>query len=565
MRVVVPGLGEVALTKRHFVAQGAEGAIYGRDGLAYKIYHQRDRVIPAGKLQELTGLTHPNVVRPEQMITDVQGRDVGFVMPLVEDTWPLCRLFTRGFRDRHGLTWPDIMGLVAGMADTLAEIHAAGMCVVDLNDLNLRVREDFGTVFFIDVDSWQTPRYPATAITDSIADPHADTGVFNVGTDWFAFAVVSFQMLMGIHPYKGKHPTVHGLQARMAQDISVFHSDVQLPAACTPLDALPPDLRDWFVATFEHRQRTPPPVLSGRCRPPVARPVTTTRSTALQVTQLGHFDAPVLGVWTHRGDRYVATRDGVFRNAHRIAPAPAGRFSVGFSSRRGRPVIASLQGDQIQLQALDPAQSIPFDMHVRECCDVDGRLIARVGEQLLEIVLQDLGDGVVATPRPIANVLRHATTLYDGVAIQDLVGETWAVLVIRGAASQTIRLPELDGVQVIDARFDGGVLMVTGQSEGALSRWVFRIDPDLSYDVRQVAESIPFAPAFVTLDSGVCICRTEEETLTVFHARPGIEGMKTVTDASIAGDIRLAREPGRLLVVQDTRLLQVSLLQASAA
>ena len=41
-------------------------------------------------------------------------------------------------------------------------------------------------------------------------------GVFDLA-HWFAFAVVTFQLFTGIHPYKGKHPSVLDLDARMPQ------------------------------------------------------------------------------------------------------------------------------------------------------------------------------------------------------------------------------------------------------------------------------------------------------------------------------------------------------------
>ena len=56
---------------------------------------------------------------------------------------------------------------------------------------------------------------------DSVRDRHA--AGWNEGTDWFSFALVSFQMFVGIHPYKGKHPALKTLDERMAQNVSVLH------------------------------------------------------------------------------------------------------------------------------------------------------------------------------------------------------------------------------------------------------------------------------------------------------------------------------------------------------
>ena len=81
---------------------------------------------------------------------------------------------------------------------------------------NFLIDRDMQHVLFIDVDSYQTAGFPATAIMDSIRDRHSST--YSAGTDWFSFAILAFQMFVGVHPYRGKHATLAVSGERSATD-----------------------------------------------------------------------------------------------------------------------------------------------------------------------------------------------------------------------------------------------------------------------------------------------------------------------------------------------------------
>ena len=162
---------------------------------------------------------------------------------------PLCRLFTRAFRERKGVTQGQILALICAFQETVQHVHDRGGLVVDMNEMNFLVDRDMQRVLFIDVDSYQTPSFPATAIMDSIRD--RDSATYSAGTDWFSFAILAFQMFVGVRPYRGKHATLVDLDARMMANVSVLNRSVTVPATSYPLDILPSAYRDWFEALFE--------------------------------------------------------------------------------------------------------------------------------------------------------------------------------------------------------------------------------------------------------------------------------------------------------------------------
>ena len=260
MKIWLPRLGERALNQRAFIAKGGEGSVYAWGDTAAKIYTDRSRVITEGKLQELAVIENPAIIKPEAWVVDDRGRPVGIQMRFVPDTEPLCRFFTRAHKARHGVSAARAFGWVKMMMDGVRHLHERGIWVVDLNEMNFLVslRED--AVYFIDVDSYQTPRFAATAISESIRDRHAPPGVFGEGTDWFSFAVVTFQLLVGIHPYRGKHPDVKGWDERMTANLSVFDPSVRVPSSCEPLEVIPQPYRDWYREVLSDGLREAPPL-----------------------------------------------------------------------------------------------------------------------------------------------------------------------------------------------------------------------------------------------------------------------------------------------------------------
>src|SRR5260370_27240623 len=178
-------------------------------------------------------------------------------MRRVPDAHVLCQLFNRAFRERHGITPEAMLRLVRKMREGVKHVHEHGILIVDLHEMNFLLDRALQEVLFIDVDSYQTPGFPATALMDSIRDRHAVH--FSRETDWFSFGIVSFQMLIGIHPYKGKHTTLDDLDARMRANISVLNPQVSLPKVCYPFSVIPPAYRDWYRAIFEEGKRVPPP------------------------------------------------------------------------------------------------------------------------------------------------------------------------------------------------------------------------------------------------------------------------------------------------------------------
>jgi len=562
MKVFIKGQPEVNLTKTHFVAEGGEGKVYARGQTGYKIFHDPKRAIPVGKIQELSGISDPNVIRPQDALYKGQkGQHVGHTFRFVKDAWTLCQLFPRAFREREGFTHDMAIKLVRKLQEGVEAVHKAGVLIVDLNEMNFLVSKDFSTPYFIDVDSYQTARYPATAIMPSVQDPLVQGVDFTSLSDWYSFGIVSFQLLVGIHPFKGKHPTLKGFEARMGANVSVFDSSVRVPKVAYPFDVIPDIYRDWFQAMFVDGKRVEPPtglhgVITIR---PVFRQISGTNN--FDITELHEFQNEIRAVFVGGGHMVVHAGTDLYLDKRKVG-VWKGAPTIGFTPQHGHPIVVFPAPNSNTVTPVNVTTQQPLDLTLNadEMMSTGETIYIRNGDQILELTFTQAGNKTVAGARLAANVLENACRLYEGVAIQSLLGEPHVSLFPRPGACYQFNVSELKGYKIVEAKFDSGVLMVVAAEKGKYHRFVFRFDKDYaSYDVRKVEDVTATGLNFVTLDSGVCVCLNEDEQIELFSSRKGSTSVKTIEDPVLGGDMRLVKNQGQLQFFRGNKLYRMKM------
>lgn len=538
MKVLVEG-APVTLGKGDYLASGGEGEIYVKGQTAYKLYHDPKKMIPLGKIQELQAIRTPAVIRPLHVIQG-NNRPVGYTMAFVPDAWTLCQMFTRTFRDREGLTPSTMAVLVQQLRDAVASVHAAHVLVVDLNEMNAVVTRDFAKLYLLDADSYQTPHYPATALMESVRDRHAKG--FTVGTDWFAYAVTTFQMFVGIHPYKGKHPGLTTLDSRMQANVSVLNAEVATPRACYPFSVIPPVYLDWYRATFERGLREPPPVaFTAAAQVPVQTSATPV-AHAVTFTTIGAYGGSLRDTVSSYGRRSVVSSNGMWVDGRtgtitgHLAVDTTGNFCAVVLRDKVIHAAAFPHGALAGQMPVDSATMISFD----------GRVYVQVRDRVCHLILQITPTSLLLSLQPVLTCMEHATRLYHGCAVQNMLGEPYVSL-LRPEGVYTVRVPELKGYQVLHARVEGTALVVVAAKNGTQHRFVFRFDPSFSvYDVRLVPDIPAYAPNFTVTDTGVVVMLNENTDIEVFHAARGAQGLRVIQDAALDASMRLVALDGRV-------------------
>ncbi len=129
-----------------------------------------------------------------------------------------------------------VMALFRSLHATVKALHARSVVVGDLNDGNVVVTTGADAdAFVIDADSMQLGGLPCAVAHERFLDPRlygtslVDGPAFSVDNDRYAFRVLLFQSLLGVHPYGGTHPKLPTLLRRAEARHTILRDDVIVP------------------------------------------------------------------------------------------------------------------------------------------------------------------------------------------------------------------------------------------------------------------------------------------------------------------------------------------------
>jgi len=560
-RYFLQGKGEIKLSQSDFKAQGGEGSIYVKKSTAYKIYSDPSRTIQPAKIIELSVLTQPNIIRPLEIVLNAKNEPVGYSMRHVDKAYALCQLFPKAFRQRTNLTPEHTLRLVRRLQEGVDHIHNNGILIVDLNELNFLVASDFGEIYFIDVDSYQTPSFSATSLMDSVRDRHSRA--FSTNSDWFSFAVVSFQLFVGIHPFKGSYPplqhlsgTQNKLEARMRSNISVLRKEVSVPMSCLSFSLIPPVYLDWYRATFEDGKRLPPPN--------ELRPVVTIlpqvrnsliKGSSFLITEARECDSPII---LHDGLVTITQQSIYFEG--RSFPKPAADVKVVVTPRQRHLIAVYTDASEVKFWDLTTDREIESTFKGEQVAIAEGNLFIKQAESIFQIDFIELRGRILIGIKQVANVMMRSTQMFNGLAIQSLLGATYASILRASGKCYQIRLPELDGHMIIDAKLEKNVLIVVIASGGNYDKLIYRFAADFNaYDLRRLTDVTITGIEFTVLDTGVVLHLTDENELEIFSASRGSASTRTINDPALDDDVRLFHTGKQALLARDNKLYKMSL------
>lgn len=467
--IVYDGKGtKLVLGPQDHLATGGEGRVYARQAQVYKLYLDPAKAVQArlpDKVAALQALAHPGIATPQGLLHDRDGQFVGISLPRVHGE-ALCKLFTNTWRDAHQFGTTETTALAQAMRRVVDHAHAHQALVVDGNELNWLV--DGVSPVAIDVDGWQLPGFPAGAIMASIKDPLMNGG-FSTDSDWFAWAVTTFQLWTGIHPYKGSHPDFArgALAERMAAGISVFDARATLPAAARPIAEIPPALRSWYEAVFQRAARAAPPGAWTAAPAPQTAPrlkLSTLPSGLLRQTRRGHTGGRVLAALS--GCLLVRTRTGLrlwdaLREqdcawvASVDVQALLNRQAALLRTSAGTLSVITLRpGQGLQLQTEEQAtQPGTLALQAAALWQGGNRVFALqegVSNGLVEIAPATLA----GRPRLVVDKAWPVNTLsssfFDRCFVQDCLGTPFVGL-LEGQGLLQLKAPALQGLRVIQA------------------------------------------------------------------------------------------------------------------
>lgn len=561
-KVIVQGKGPETLSKQDYIAAGGEGTVCRKGSVAYKVYHDPNKIIAVAKIRELAPLAAlPNVLGPRDILLDAKdNKPIGFTMPYIDRTEFLCRMFSKGFKSDNGITGDTVMHLVKCMQQTVSSIHHEGILVVDLNEMNFLLNDGFTEVLFIDVDSYQTKSFKATAIMESIRDRIVKSNAFTEASDWFSFAVVSFQMYTGYHPYrKGKHPKYgpNDWSERMDKGLSVFHPEVTVGPPWSDWSVIPPAHLDWLKAVLGPTgDRTEPP-LPDLSRPvAVLRPVVVKGTDQFEVTIYRDYGETVIGAWFFDGIDCAVTQLGVYVGGNLVKRFISKPGKLSLARVPGQhPVLAQHDGREVVFEVLggDLVGRIAAD----KVMQYDGRIYTAYNGVLTQNSFMYMNGKPLHLMKSVGNVLQQSTSMFPGVAVQDVLGTCWLNLPYADGKCSNTHVPELDGHRIIDAKYESSIFMTVAEKDGKFRRFVLFMSEDCSsYHLRIDDDPPDPSVHFTVLANGICVHQSSDQTVEVFKE---VGKVKVVDGPPFHTGGRLLNDTTSVMFLDGGRLYRVGL------
>lgn len=549
----------VTLTDDNYKASGGFGTVFYLNGIAYKIYHDVKNMIPEAKIHELTELKRDDILSPIEPLYEVRNHTpIGFTMRYIDGVEFLCQIFTKTFRDDKHLNPTDIGDLVLKMQKALQYIHKNGFLVVDYNEMNFLISGDLKIVYHIDVDAWKTKSFPADALMDSVRDRLVKKGQFTEYSDWFSWAIVTFQMYIGIHPYKGFHKDFKPKQwiERMNKNVSVFDKGAKpLPSMCQDYSVIPKKHFDWYKSIFKDNERSIPP-LPDEVMVVAAVARTITSKGDFTVKEVFQVNEPIRNIFFFNNKRYVMTHKAIYdQNKDKVATfhKPLKSTLVGMCEAYGTdPLIVYFKN--LKAEFFDLNNRSISDIKAEDIMGYNGFIYTINNGRLVENHFEKFKK-VIHTTKTVCKISKSYKA-YRGVIVQDdFTRIRLAIPFERGKCINTY-VKELDGHRIIDARYDKGICIVVTEKQGKYLKYTICFDkPHMYYEIKQ-EEMIDHYPVnFIVLPTGLCLSVSEDK-LSLFKNN---KGSKDITNIPFNVSMRLYHEHMKVLFVDDNKLYSVAM------
>ncbi len=560
MKILVDKIGEITLTKNDFVDSGGEGDVYVKNNLAYKIYHEPKRMIPVEKIIELQSLEMANIIKPENVIYNVNREAVGYTMKVVKNYYPLSRLITNDFRQQHNIDNDKILNLILIMKQTIQHIHDKGFLFVDANEMNFLVSDTFDDVYFIDVDSYKTKKNKATAYTDIALDPTIDIHNQNTLTpksDWYSFAVLACKIFTGIHPFKGKfkNKTKMNVKERMNKGISIFNNLISLPKTARDIKNVPDNFKEWFVKVFEKGERLIPPNRIDKVYYQSTNNMIL--KDLIQFLKVKDFSSNIEYASSFDNHLFVKTANGLetVNDTYRLQDKK-NTFPF-YSFFKGDLFLKLNKKNNIQIYNVKTKEIMDTDVFVDNLFVQDNIVMAQSGNNLYSLSLFENKNVMKLVISEQTSVYEKSLKRFNNVFINKLYEKNVIIIPIEKDIIYKERIADLDSLQIIDAKYQNKILGVTFfDKDKSLKTRFYRFNDSLnSLEIIKEVEDLELD--FVVTEKGVLLINFKDRLLLMNNTF-GSNSQNEIEDKNL-NKIRLYSNNSSVFAISNNSLYTISM------
>lgn len=547
IKVSIEGsLQKLELNDKDFIHAGGEGSVYIKGDIAFKIYHDPSKSLEIERVRELQKIDCPNVVKPEKTLYDMSGKPIGYTMKALNNVWALTRLFNKSFRAKNAVTDSHIVKLIDRLRVTYSRLHELGFLVTDGNELNFMVGDNFTEIYFIDVDAYKTPSYPSRAYNEATLDPNLSLPnlKFDEESDWFAYAIITSQLLTGIHPFKGIYEGKkykfgkNDIPARISHRISYFNKDVRLARPIIPLDSIPSGYKDWFNMMFETDNRSAPPATFSGLKSSKLK-LSTKISSILSVTKEDEFPDAIECVYTNGTKLAIKTVDYFSVSGSKFKFTNPDSEMI-FLPETNKPILLKTISGFLVTHNTSTGLIEKHQMDLRSLFVYSNRVYGISQNALLEISFKAANSKLKAFSDVLETLNPGSATQYDGIVIERLLGGTHASILIEQGQCAKLHLKDFDDKRIINAKYENNVLALVYYDRGNYKKVTYKIDRSyrklkLVSEVSVESQDIQLA----VLAQGVAISLEEDLSINIFSNKFSQEGVNTVSNAYEGDDLTI--------------------------
>jgi hypothetical protein len=246
---------EYNLDENKEIASGGEGKIIQLDSnYIVKIYHDNIKPIDDKKFKYLNNLNPNLFAKPLSLIKDKFNKKIiGFKMQLIKGYDPIYSSYDINYCQRINLNNDKKLIIIDKLINSVKECHDNKIIIGDFNPFNILVDNNNQNIKLIDVDSYEIPGCKHSGILlDDIRDYYIND--ISEKSDYFALAVISFNLLTHVHPFKGVHKK-YALNERMIYKIPVFSNDADLKTPKCYKPIMNDNLMNQFIKIFKNGER----------------------------------------------------------------------------------------------------------------------------------------------------------------------------------------------------------------------------------------------------------------------------------------------------------------------
>lgn len=558
MKVYIQGKKPVNLNPSDFKS-GGEAKVWIKGNNVYKIYHDPKHMIPIEKIQELKSVNLPNVFTPKDIILNHRKKPIGFTMDKAIGE-PFIKLYTTGYRNDKGIINKSIIELVENIKKTIQLIHEKNFLLVDINDLNIIVKPNWVEPGFIDVNSWKTPNFPATAINPNVRDYSSNK--FTALTDWFSFGVITCYLFVGIHPFRGSHNDYNrsDIEGRMKDHVSIFNPSVRLPRSVRDFSLIPNHYRKWYVELFENGKRAEPPLLPGTVSI-VSVDIRIIQSTnSFKITHIKKFDDPIISHRQIFGRDITKTKGALWIDKSKYHVSQG--VDIIITDVDLNIVFVKVSDGTLKIMCPKNKEGICPEFNASNMMIINNSLFIIDHGDISEIGFTDMGDKIIGSVDSSWSIMPESHEVFDGVIYQLISGNPYLLIPIPKAGENTKyiekKIEELYGYKVINAKHENGVIMLTGFKDTTYDLFILRFDEQYdSYQCRKIKDVDLQDPNFISLVNGIVVSILTDNTLEISRRDPTKSEVDKIDDPDINSTMKLCKRGTEVRFFQDRNLYEI--------